>query len=81
LEMMKDFLGDETYGEANRQVMQEWLAEWVPYSVRAARGLEPIWSEPEVQPISFEDAFGRVRSRCEGILSDLQLELPQEVNV
>jgi propane monooxygenase small subunit len=81
LEMMKDFLGDETHGQANRQVMQEWLAEWVPYSVRAARGLEPIWSEPEVQPISFEDSFGRVRSRFEGIVSDLQLQLPQEVNL
>ena len=81
LEMMKDFLGDEMHGEANRQVMQEWLAEWVPYSVRAARGLEPIWSEPEVQPISFENSFGRVRSRFEGIVSDLQLQLPQEVNL
>jgi propane monooxygenase small subunit len=81
LEMMKDFLGDETHGQANRQVMQEWLAKWVPYSVRAARGLEPIWSEPEVQPISFEDSFGRVRSRFEGIVSDLQLQLPQEVNL
>jgi propane monooxygenase small subunit len=81
LEMMKDFLGDETHGEANRQVMQEWLAEWVPYSVRAAKGLEPIWSEPEVQPISFEDSFGRVRSRFEGIVSDLQLQLPREVNL
>ncbi len=81
LDMLKDFLGDETHGEANRQVMQEWLAEWVPYSVQAAKGLEPIWSEPEVQPVSFEDSFGRVRSRFEGILSDLQLELPQEVKV
>jgi propane monooxygenase small subunit len=81
LEMMKDFLGDETHGEANKRAMQEWLAEWAPYSVQAARGLEPIWSEPEVQPVSFEDSFGRVRSRFEGILSDLQLELPQEVNV
>ena len=81
LEMMKDFLGDETHGEANKRTMQEWLAEWAPYSVQAARGLEPIWSEPEVQPVSFEDSFGRVRSRFEGLLSDLQLELPQEVNV
>jgi hypothetical protein len=34
-----------------------------------------------VQPVSFEDSFGRVRSRFEGILSELELELPQEVNV
>jgi serine protease AprX len=70
-DMMTDFLEDETHGEANRQVMQGWLAEWVPYSVEAAQGLKPIWSEPEVQPVSFEDSFARVWSRFEGILSDL----------
>jgi propane monooxygenase small subunit len=80
-DMMTDFLEDEANGEANREAMQGWLAEWVPYSVAAARGLEPIWSEPEVQPVSFEDSFGQARTRFEGILSDLRLQLPQEVNV
>jgi hypothetical protein len=32
-----------------------------------------------VKAVRFEDAFDRVRSRFETILSDLQLELPQEV--
>jgi propane 2-monooxygenase small subunit len=80
-DMMTDFLEDDTNGEANREAMQGWLAEWVPYSVAAARGLELIWSEPEVQPVSFEDSFGQATTRFEGILSDLRLQLPQEVNV
>ncbi len=70
---------DDQHGEANKQVLREWLAQWVPYSVAAARGLAPIWSLPEIQPVSFEDALDRVRSRFETILSDLQIELPQEV--
>jgi propane monooxygenase small subunit len=36
-DMMTDFLEDETNGEANREAMQGWLAEWMPYSVAAAR--------------------------------------------
>jgi hypothetical protein len=59
--------------------MQGWLAEWVPYSVAAARGLEPIWSEPEVQPVSFEESFEKAVVRFEGILSDLGLHLAAEL--
>ena len=80
-EMLSIFLKDETHGEANKQLMQEWLAEWVPYSVQAARGLEPIWTELEVQPVSFEDSFDRARNRFEGILSDLGLRVPEEVTL
>ncbi len=70
---------DEEHGEENRQVMQEWLEHWVPYSVAAAQGLEPIWSEPEVQVMSFEESFEKARSRFEGILSDLGLQLTEEL--
>ena len=80
-DMMKDFLEDETNGDANREAMQGWLAEWMPYSVAAAKGLEPIWSEPEVQPVSFEDSFARAKSRFEGILDDLGLQVPQGVSL
>ena len=61
--------------------MQEWLARWTPYSVAAAKGLAPIWSEPEAKPVSFEDSYEGVKSRFQGILSDLQLQLPEEVTL
>ncbi len=77
--MMVDMLEDEVHGEANRELMQEWLSHWVPYSVAAAEGLEPIWSEPEIQPVSFEESYEKVKSRFEGILSDLGLKVPEEV--
>jgi propane 2-monooxygenase small subunit len=80
-DMMKDFLEDETNGDANRETMQGWLAEWVPYSVAAARGLEPVWSEPEVRWVSFEDSFGRAKNRFKGILDDLGLRVPEEVSL
>jgi propane monooxygenase small subunit len=80
-DMMTDFLEDETNGEANKDAMQGWLAEWMPLSVAAAKGLEPIWSEPEVQPASFEDSFSRARTRFEDILSDFGLQVPEEVTL
>ncbi len=77
--MMKDMLEDEEHGDANRELMQGWLDTWVPLSVAAAKGLEPIWSEPELRPIEFEESFRRARERFEGILGDLGLRVPQEV--
>ncbi len=78
-DMMKDMLEDETHGDENRELMQEWLSNWVPYSVAAAEGLEPIWSEPEKQPVSFEESYEKIKNRFEGILSDLGLKVPEEV--
>lgn len=78
-DMMRDMLEDEVHGEDNKQLMQEWLERWVPYSLAAARGMEPIWSEPEVTPIQFEQSFERVKSRFEDIISELGLRVPEEV--
>ncbi len=80
-DMMRDFLEDEANGEENKKLMQEWLSYWTPYSVAAARGLEPLWSELEIAPVSFEDSYSRVKSRFEGILSELGLRIPEEVTL
>lgn len=81
MDMMKDFLEDPETGEANKELMEGWLAEWLPYSIAAARGLEPIWSEPEKQAESFDDSYARVKSRFEGILSELGLRVPEGVTL
>lgn len=72
---------DEEFGEKNKQVMREWLANWVPYSVSAARELQPIWSQTQVKTVRFEDAYDRVKTRFTDILSDLEVQLPEEVNL
>ena len=78
-DMFVELAEDEDHGEENREVMQEWLSHWVPYSIQAAQGLEPIWSEPEVQVVSFEESFEKAKSRFEDILSDLGLQLTEEL--
>lgn len=78
-DMMVDMLEDEVYGEENRALMQEWLERWVPYSLAAARGLAPIWTEPEVCPVEFEQSFERTRTRFESLISELGLRVPEGV--
>jgi propane 2-monooxygenase small subunit len=77
--MMKDMLEDEEHGDANRELMQGWLERWVPLSMAAAKGMEPIWTETEIQPVEFDESFRRARERFEGILGVLGLKVPQEV--
>jgi propane monooxygenase small subunit len=78
-DMFSLLVEDEAHGDENKQVMQEWLAHWVPYSIKAAQGLKPIWSESKVDVGSFEDALERVKARFESILSDLGLQLTGEL--
>ena len=45
-QLFKLLADDDEHGAENKRVMGEWLAHWVPYSVAAARQLQPIWSQP-----------------------------------
>jgi len=80
-EQLRLLVEDPKYGEENKRVMGEWLAHWVPYSVAAARQLQPIWSQPRLKVLRFEDAYERAKHRLESILSKLGLQLPKEVQL
>jgi propane monooxygenase small subunit len=70
---------DEQHGAANRAVMEGWLATYSPQAVKAARTLQPIWSQVSEKVIRFEDSFDRSRGRFEEITGFLGLEAPKEV--
>jgi len=80
-DLFKLLIDDAEYGEENKRVIGEWLSHWVPYSVAAARQLQPVWSQPKLKVLRFEDAYERARHRFESILSKLGLELPKEVQL
>ena len=80
-DLLKLLIDDTEYGEENKHVIGEWLSHWVPYSVAAARQLQPIWSQPKLKVLRFEEAFERAKHRFESILSKLGLELPKEVQL
>ena len=39
-----------------------------------------MWSQPDAKPPRFEDGLDAVKSRFAGILSDLNLDAPKELN-
>ncbi|MER2510049.1 aromatic/alkene monooxygenase hydroxylase subunit beta [Amaricoccus sp.] len=64
---------DEQHGEHNRALFRAWLKIHRPLAEKAARGLQPIWSEPHSKPVSFEDVRAQSEERIGQILGELGL--------
>ena len=71
--------GDEQHGDANRNLMQEWLTEWTPVSLDAAQKLQPIWSQVAEKVVTFDESLSRSKARMTGLLEDLKLDTPKEI--
>jgi len=80
-DLFEMLINDDEFGAENKRIMGEWLTHWVPYSVAAARQLQPVWSQPKQKILRFEDAYERAKQRFESILQKLGLELPKEVEL
>jgi propane monooxygenase small subunit len=70
---------DESYGEENRQILQDVLSQWVPLSITAGRHLQPLWSQPGHRVVRFEDAFEAVKQRFGRLIRDFGLASPKEL--
>jgi propane monooxygenase small subunit len=77
--MFELLTSDREFANHNKEILQQWLSNWVPQAISAARRLQPVWSQPEAKPPRFEDALDAAKSRFSGILSDLHLEAPKEL--
>jgi propane monooxygenase small subunit len=71
---------DREFAAHNGTILQGWLATWVPRAIHAARGLQPLWSQPDMKPPRFEDGLDTVKSRFAGIVRDLHLDVPKELS-
>jgi propane 2-monooxygenase small subunit len=71
---------DREFADHNKDLMNQWVGTWVARCIEAARGLQPLWSQPDHKPARFEDALDRSKSRFNDILSDLHLETPKELD-
>jgi propane monooxygenase small subunit len=79
VELFRMLVEDDEHAEHNKQIMRIWLAHWVPFSVSAARQLQPIWSQTKLKVLRFEDAYERAQDRFKTAMSRIGLELPEEV--
>ena len=59
---------DREFADHNKAILQQWLADWVPRSIEAARKLQPLWSQSDAKPPRFEDGLDRCKNRFAGIL-------------
>jgi propane monooxygenase small subunit len=41
--------------------------------------MQPLWSQPDALPPRFEDSLDRAKNRFAGIVTDLGLDVPQEL--
>ena len=60
--------------------MQGWLSTGCPSAWRRRGRCSRMWSQPDAKPPRFEDCLDRAKSRFAGIVSDLGLETPKELN-
>jgi propane 2-monooxygenase small subunit len=71
---------DKEFAAHNVTIMQGWLSHWVPRCLEAARTMAPLWSLPDMKPRTFEHALDRARNRFAGIVTELGLERPKELD-
>lgn len=78
--MFEPRASDKEFAAHNKELMQGWLSKWVPQALEAARAMQPLWSQPDFKPPRFEDGLDRAKSRFSGIVSDLGLHVPKELD-
>jgi hypothetical protein len=76
VELVRFLLADTP---ANRGVIEGWLQRWAPRAVRAAQAFAPLFACTEERPLTFTEAWTRVRDEYAALLSGLGLQTPQEV--
>jgi propane 2-monooxygenase small subunit len=64
---------DEVHGSANRTLFQGWVMKHAKLADKAAKQLQPIWSQPHSKPVSFEEARAVSEERFRKILGELNL--------
>lgn len=71
---------DDTHATANRDTLNQWVAQWLPMSLDAARKLQPLWSQPSEKPVRFEDSLEKAKARTAALLTELHLDIPKELS-
>jgi propane monooxygenase small subunit len=78
-QLFEMLLNDPEYGGENRAQLQDWLAVWAPHSIKAARQLQPVWSQVSEKVVTFEDSLDRAKARFGDLLGALGLESQKEL--
>jgi propane 2-monooxygenase small subunit len=72
--------GDGKHAAHNHGVMDEWLHRWVPVSVKAAKELQPIWSQPHEKVVTFAQSWEASTTAFRNLLGEFNLDVPKELS-
>lgn len=81
LAMFDLLVNDKEFEQHNKTLMSQWLSTWTKRCIKAARDLQPLWSQPDAKPPRFEDSLDRAKSRFSEILRQLGLDDPKELTL
>lgn len=66
-------VNDEQFGAQNRTLFQSWVKKHAALAEKAARNMQPIWSQAHAKPVSFDEARAVSEERFAKILGELNL--------
>ena len=66
-------VNDEVFGAQNRTLFQSWVKKHAALAEKAARNMQPIWSQAHAKPVSFDEARTVSEERFAKILGELNL--------
>lgn len=66
-------VNDEKFGAPNRTLFQSWVKKHAALAEKAARNMQPIWSQAHAKPVSFDEARAVSEERFAKILGELNL--------
>jgi propane 2-monooxygenase small subunit len=66
-------VNDEVFGAQNRALFQSWVKKHAALAEKAARNMQPIWSQAHAKPVSFDEARAVSEERFSKILGELNL--------
>jgi propane 2-monooxygenase small subunit len=75
VELIRFLLDDADHGDQNREVLERWLAEWMPLAEEAAVALVPVFADlPDGIP--FDDARANVQIDMDELFEETGLAQP-----
>ena len=66
-------VNDEKHGAHNRALFNGWVKKHADLADKAAKALQPVWSQPHSKPVSFADAQAVSHERLSHILGEIGL--------
>lgn len=81
IELFNLLANDSKYADANKQVFEQWLTKYVPMAVASMEQLQPLWSQPRVKRIPYQDVYEQGKNRMITALSEVNIALPQGIQL